>query len=387
MNKNDLHQQPDALPVPEETERERSARLASSIAAKIAVAGGWISFDHYMQEALYSPGMSYCSADGHVFGAGGDFVTAPELGSLFARTLALQCASVLNRLGGGDILEFGGGSGALMAELMLELDRLGKLPERYRIIELSASMRARQRTMLLERAPHCAERVEWLDSWPSSPWHGVALANEVLDAMPVRCFSLHEGEVFERGVSYRENAFVWSERPADPDFSAAVLAALPEPPDRYPDGYQSELNPSLAAWIAGLSENFAAGAALLIDYGDLCAGRYHPARAQGTLRAYYRHRTLNTPFWYPGLCDLTADVDFSGLSNAAVSAGFEIAALDTQANMLLAAGLEEVFAQSWEGAKDTQQQLRLAQEAKQLTLPGEMGERFRAILLSRKMDL
>ncbi|WP_232224979.1 class I SAM-dependent methyltransferase [Acidihalobacter ferrooxydans] len=378
----------DRLPAPDAGAREISARLSEVIVAQIAASDGWMPFDRYMQLALYAPELGYYSAGLPVFGAGGDFVTAPELGSLFARTLARQSAAVLESLGGGDILEFGGGSGALAAELLAECSRCAAPLERYRILEVSAHLRARQRAAIAARAPQWLDRVEWLDTWPTAPWRGVALGNEVLDAMPVRCFSLAQGAVFERGVAvdgggFEGAGFAWDERPASPAFAAAVRGALDRDPAAYPDGYLGELNEQYPGWLSGLAACFGRGVAVLIDYGDARAGRYHPARSGGSLRAYYRQRVHENPFWYPGLCDLTADVDFSAVATAAASAGFDVAGFTPQAQLLLGGGLEAVFAQAWAEANDTRAQLRLAQEVKRLTLPDEMGERFRAIALTR----
>jgi SAM-dependent MidA family methyltransferase len=374
---------PEHLPMPDAEAQALSEHLCARIGEAIDDAGGLLPFDRYMELALYAPGFGYYSAGLPAFGPAGDFVTAPELGPLFARTLARQSAQVLESLGGGELLEFGGGSGALAAELLAEFSRLGVPLERYRILELSGYMRARQREAIAARAPEWLERVQWLDAWPQQPWRGMALGNEVLDAMPVRCFRLEGKSVYERGVARSGSGFAWGEAPASADFEAAVRRAIGDDLTGYPEGYRGELNLQLGGWFAGLAENFECGAALLIDYGDAHAGRYHPSRAAGTLRAYYRQHVLDDPFWFPGLCDLTSDVDFSAVAAAAEAAGFGIAGFAPQAQMLLGGGLETAFAEAWAETSGVAGQLRLAQEVKRLTLPDEMGERFRAIALSR----
>ena len=374
---------PEQLPMPDAEAQALSARLSARIGEAVDAAGGLLPFDRYMELALYAPGLGYYSAGLPAFGAAGDFVTAPELGPLFARTLARQSAAVLESLGGGELLEFGAGSGALVAELLAEFTRLGVPLERYRILEVSASMRVRQRETIAARAPEWLERVQWLDSWPQAPWRGVVLGNEVLDAMPVRCFRLDGAAVIECGVVRAGDGLAWGEVPAAADFEAEVHRALGGVPAGYPEGYRGELNLQLDGWFAGLAQNFEQGVALLIDYGDARAGRYHPSRTAGTLRAYYRQRVLEDPLWFPGLCDLTADVDFSAVAAAAEAAGFGVAGFAPQAQMLLGGGLEAAFAEAWAETADTMAQLRLAQEVKRLTLPDEMGERFRAIALSR----
>ena len=165
---------PGALPAPTPEEFEPSRRLEAVIRREIEAAGGALPFARFMELALYAPGLGYYSGGRQKFGAGGDFVTAPELGRVFARCLARQCAEVLAATGG-DILEAGAGSGALAAELLLELERLGQLPAHYVVLELSGELRARQQATLSERAPQLAGRVEWIDALPAAGFRGVIL--------------------------------------------------------------------------------------------------------------------------------------------------------------------------------------------------------------------
>ncbi|AOV16137.1 hypothetical protein BJI67_02805 [Acidihalobacter aeolianus] len=372
------------LPAPEPEAAALSEALVAEIAQALDAAGGWLGFDRYMERALYAPGLGYYSAGLAKFGAAGDFVTAPELGGLFARTLARQIASILDALGGGEILEFGAGSGALAAALLGELTRRDALPERYAILELSADLRARQHAAIAAAVPPAVlERVVWLERWPEASVRGVVLANEVLDAMPVRAFSLAGGQVWEDGVALGEAGLGWSRREADASFAARVLDRLSGPIADYPEGYRGELNERLLPWFEGLAGALAQGVALLVDYGGVADEVYRTTRAGGTLRAYYRHRLLEEPFWWPGLCDLTADVDFSAVASAAEAAGLRVAGFAPQSQMLLTGGLEGVFAEAFAAAPDELARVRLTQEVKRLTLPGEMGERFWALALSR----
>src|SRR5512143_3082697 len=121
------------LPAPSAEAQAHSQRLTELIRQEIAAAGGWISFAQFMELALYAPGLGYYSAGAHKLGDAGDFTTAPEMSTLFGRTLARQAAQVL-RLTAGDILELGAGSGRLALDLLLELERLGQLPEGYLIL-------------------------------------------------------------------------------------------------------------------------------------------------------------------------------------------------------------------------------------------------------------
>src|SRR5262245_33513534 len=131
------------LPAPPPDALATSAALSRAIAAEIAAAGGAISFARYMELALYAPGMGYYMAGARKLGREGDFVTAPEISPLFAQTLARQIAPLI-AAGLDHVLEIGAGSGALAADLLLELERLGRPPRRYLILELSADLRSRK---------------------------------------------------------------------------------------------------------------------------------------------------------------------------------------------------------------------------------------------------
>ena len=369
------------LPEPSPDERAHSERLAALIRSEIEAADGALDFARYMELALYAPGLGYYSAGAAKFGAAGDFVTAPELGFVFARCLARALAPTLRETRG-DILELGPGSGARAVQLLLELERLDALPQRYRLLETSADLRERQRATLLLHCAHLAERVEWLDVPPAEPWRGCLIANEVIDALPARLFALRNEGLFARAVGVGEQGeFIWREHPADAALSEAVantsvnIAALPQP-------YCSEVRPLLAPWFTEVTRSHEQGVAWFIDYGYARDDYYAPQRREGTLRCHYRHRAHNDPLILPGLQDITAWVDFDALADAGLAAGFALDNNLSQAQFLIEHGLDEVFAAAYAEAADEMARYRLAQEVKRLTLPGQMGERFRVILLS-----
>ena len=220
-----------------------SARLEARIRDAIAAAGGRIGFDAFMQMALYEPGLGYYVNGLRKFGPGGDFTTAPERSPLFARTLARQVAQVLRAMPGGEVLEFGPGSGALAADLLAELDALGCAPARYRLLELSADLQQRQRAALAARVPHLVERVAWLTQLPDA-FSGVAIANEVLDAMPVRRFCVLDGGLAEQYVAVSGDGLALVQEPPQDGRLAARVADLD-----LPVGYMSELNLAAEAWV------------------------------------------------------------------------------------------------------------------------------------------
>lgn len=371
------------LPEPSAEERAHSERVAARIRAEIAAAGGAIDFARFMELALYAPGLGYYSAGAAKFGGAGDFVTAPELGFVFARCLARALAPAL-RDGGGDVLEIGPGSGALAVELLLELERLDALPRRYRLLERSAELRERQRAAVLRHCPHLERRTEWLDAPPAQPWRGVLVANEVLDALPVRLFALRDSGMYGRAVANgAADGFDWRDVPADAALTAAVNDTLGARLQTLPRPYVSEICTLLTPWLAAVVRTLEHGQALFVDYGLARDAYYAPHRRTGTLRCHFRHRAHDDPLLLPGLQDITAWVDFDALHAAAAAAGLGAVAASTQARFLVDHGLGEVFTEAYAQAADEAARYRLAQEVKRLTLPEQMGERFRVAVFER----
>ena len=186
---------PADLPPPSPDVAEHAEAVTRHITGRIEAAGGQIAFSEYMRLALYAPGLGYYSAGARKFGEAGDFTTAPEISPLFSRVLAGQCAEILAGLGGGDVLELGAGTGAMAAGMLCELAARGELPGRYRIMEVSADLRERQRAAIAARAPALLDRVEWLDSLDALRMQGVVVGNEVLDALPVERFRIDGARV------------------------------------------------------------------------------------------------------------------------------------------------------------------------------------------------
>ena len=374
---------PFELPALSPEEAGHSARVAARVRAAIESAGGWIGFARYMELVLYEPGLGYYSAGARKFGAAGDFVTAPEAAPLFSRCLAVQCEQVLRALGGGDLLEFGAGSGLMAAGVLAELERRGSLPRRYRILDVSADLRERQRATLERLVPGLVGRVEWLDRLPERHT-GVVLANEVLDALPVERFVIRRGEVRALGVAWHDGQPAWAEAPAPPGLAAAVRDLERDLGRTLPEGYVSEVGLLLPGWLAALGAALERGVAVLIDYGLPRREYYSPERSAGTLLCHSRHRWHDDPFARPGLQDLTAWVDFTAVADSAVAAGLDIAGYTTQAHFLLGSGLDEFLGAAAD--LDVAGRAHLSRQAMLLTMPGEMGERFKVIALARDCE-
>lgn len=370
---------PPTLPEPTPDEQAISENLTKLIRAQIDQTGGAISFARFMELALYAPQLGYYSGGQHKFGIAGDFVTAPELGPVFAQCLARQCAQILAPLRTADILEAGAGSGALAADLLLELERLGQLPGNYLILEISNSLRARQEQTLTAKAPHLLARVRWLDRLPPAGWRGVVLGNELLDAMPVERFRIQHETIQSLMVGWEENHFVWRERPASTAVSERATSLQRE------QDYVSEIGFAAEGWIRSVADILQQGVLLLIDYGFPRHEFYHPERRTGTLMCHYRHHAHTDPLVRVGLQDITAHVDFSAITTAGIEGGLEVLGYNSQAMFLLGCGLDEISAGI--DQHDTRAYLRFTNAVKKLTLPHEMGELFKVIALGRAVDI
>lgn len=373
------------LPEPDADERAHSEQLVRHLREEIA-AHGPMPFSRFMERCLYAPGLGYYSAGKPKFGKAGDFITAPELGDLFAQCVATNVAPVLEKLGAqADMLELGGGSGAFAGDVLVALEAVAALPRRYLILEPSADLRERQRERLREALPApLFARVAWLDRPPQEPWRGVLFANEVIDALPATRFALLQGEVYEEHVvTESTGGFVRSTRPADALVRGAVRHLERSLGQPFAEGYRSELLPQLPYWMQAVAGSLEAGLMLFIDYGHPRREYYRPDRDDGTLRAFYRQRMHNDVLRHPGLQDLTASVDFTALAEAGRSAEFDVAAYLPQAQFLMASGLQEIFERAHAEASDEAERYALAQQVKHLTLPGAMGERFQVMLMAR----
>jgi SAM-dependent MidA family methyltransferase len=387
-----------ALPPPDADALAHSDRLAALIRHEIAANDGAIPFSRFMELALYAPGLGYYSAGARKFGEDGDFVTAPELGPVFAACIAESVAPVLQQLGASAVFfELGGGSGAFAEVALKRLLELDALPERYLVLEPSADLRERQRERLQQRlSPLLFELVEWLDGPLPGEWNGVLFANEVIDALPTPRFSIRGGEVFEEYVALEgespasaastpRTSFVRTLRPADAFLSNAVRHVERRLERPFEDGYRSEVLPQLPYWIQAVSGGMRRGAMLFVDYGHPRGEFYQPERTDGTLRAYYRHRMHGDPLHWPGLQDITASVDFTALAEAGVSAGFDFAGYCSQSSFLLGNGMAGVL-ERIERMHDAVEQQRRRNEVKRLTLPSEMGERFQVMGFEKDVE-
>ncbi len=369
------------LPQPDKVARQHSQKLQDKIIqTAMASRNGAIDFAHFMNMALYEPGLGYYSAGTHKFGEQGDFITAPEISPLFAQTLANPVANVLQQMDQGNIIEFGAGSGILAVNILRALEALNQLPEQYFIVELSASLQQRQQQLIQQQIPHLQHKVCWLNQLPAEKINAAVIANEVLDAMPVQRFVINNNQIQQLFINSKLEL---QALPASDDLIHAVQHIENELHYQFPDGYSSEINFFIQPWLQSIGDSLNQAAIFLIDYGYHRAEYYSPERHMGTLMCYFQHRSHDNPLWYPGLQDITAFIDFTAVAEAAVQTGFDVDGYTSQANFLLASGLGEIVERQF--SDNIQTQLALSQQVKSLTLPSEMGERFKVMALAKNL--
>jgi len=372
-----------SMPAPSEAAMAHSEELAALIRSEIEGAGGSIGFDRYMDLSLYAPGLGYYAAGARKFAESGDFVTAPEISSLFSVCLAKQVAEILALIGGGDIVEVGAGTGALAGDLMQALLEIDAPPRRYLILETSADLKQRQMERIKEKFPASVPYIDWIDGFPHGGLHGVLIANELLDAFPASRFQIVGETISEVAVGWDKDRFVWINRRPGESLEQYINTILDTMPHALPSGYVSDLSMIREAWLLEMLRHLKKGVALLFDYGYTRVEYYHPQRIDGTLSCYYRHRVHDNPFVFHGLQDITTHVDFTALASVARRAHAQILGFTTQANFLLSTGVLEWVNEVVPGSRE---HVNLTSQLKRLILPGEMGELVKVLALSQGVD-
>ena len=332
-----------------------------------------IGFDVFMDLALYHQEFGYYRSNKTIFGHRGDFITSPEVSDLFGFSLAKQCKQILN---GGNILEFGAGSGILAVQILFELGRMESLPKKYFIIELSSQLRQTQKETIKKVLPEVFDRIEWLTKLPKN-FRGVVIANEVLDAFPVKRIIFSKGSFYELGVGFKGGGFNW-ERMQEP----LTHLNIPDSID-FQEGYTTEINIQSGAWIKSLYDLMIDGTVLLIDYGMTDAEYFHPQRVEGTLKCFSNHKSSENPFIHIGKQDITASVNFSNIASIAKESGFKVSGYTTQSMFLISLGIDNYL----KNEENEEKKVKIAQEIKQLVLPGTMGEVFKVMALSKKQSV
>ncbi len=416
------------LPIPPKNAQQRARALLESIGQALLQNDGWLPFDRYMDMALYTPGLGYYSGQATQFGQtaqkGSDFTTAPEISPFFGQALAQAIAEALQASSTSSVMEFGAGTGKLAAQVLKALGALGVHCTSYSIVEVSATLRARQKALLEKEVPQYMECVHWLDTLPAH-FDGVAFGNEVLDAMPVQLFARRDGNWFERGVTWTPaakryieahtaikkeqghestsahlldfsgldlaHALAWEDRPASEsaqlDAVRETLALTADLHDfTWADAapYLTESHHAATAFIRTVCSMLRRGALFFIDYGFPAQEYYHPQRNEGTLMCHYQHYAHTNPLWYPGLQDITAHIDFSSIAKAAQSTDAQLLGYTSQARFLMNCGILKALDQL--DPKQAAEFLPAANGIQKLLAESEMGELFKVIAFGRGLN-
>ena len=337
------------------------------VRAAIRERGGWLPFDQFLDLALHHPQCGFYGGGRVRFGVDGDFATAPLLSPLFAECLAAQMGDILRETGGG-VLELGAGDGSLARDLSRILAAEEPLPF-YDIVEISPSLRARQR----ERLRGSPGIFRWRDSLPDK-FCGVMFANEALDAVPFRLFCRRDGVWLERGVALADDELAFADRAAA-DAATRRLAAT-----ELPDGAVAEVNARAEALTRSLAERLTRGALLMADYGRGRAELYHPERSGGTMLCHRAGRTDAEPLAEVGAKDITAQVDFTAMADAGLAGGCELLGYAEQARFLVNCGMLPALAARDDGGAEY---ARWASGAQKLLAPQEMGSLVKFIAWGR----
>ncbi len=371
------------LPGLSEIQQQICSDLSAGLAEQIARQGP-MSFAEYMHRCLYEPGLGYYVNGLSKIGPSGDFITAPELSSDLAACVAAQTAEVLSLIGHGDVLEFGGGSGRLAVDVLRALDERQCLPHRYLLLDVSADLKQLQKELVnTELPPELASRVEWVDNFVDD-FHGVAIANELFDAFPVERFSVNHGDVQQICVDYDERGFRLSEV-ENREITAHVQRLLAASKSDLPPDYHSEFCPVMAPWWASLSESFNTGLLIALDYGCERSRYYSPLRSSGSTRCFFQHTQHSDPLIYQGVQDITADVDFTAVAEAAVASQFALEGYTSMTQFMLSLGVIDHHKVQTDGMAE-KERIAATGRLKQVLMPEEMGERFMVAGFSRNID-
>ncbi len=332
---------------------------------------GAISFANFMKMALYEPGLGYYSAGLKKFGREGDFITAPELGPLFAQTLANFFAAVLSDIKHPVIMELGAGQGTFCYQLLKQLDTVNQLPSAYWILEISADLKKTQQQQIAQLPKHISQKVRWLNQLPDESFEGIIFGNEVLDALPVEVFQIFESGPQRLMLCDKQGELKEQWQP----FPEVLLNQLASKSLDLPVGYRSEFIPHLQSWMEGVVQCLRTGVVLWVDYGYGAKQLYHPQRQQGTLVCHQRHQANFNPYQSIGTQDMTSFVDFTHVATVLDGLGFDVCSFTHQSDFLMSLGLTDLINENAK-FKDYYQQIS---EMKQLVLPNEMGEKFKVL--------
>ena len=367
------------LPTPPEADLRKVEPLLDFIATEMANNGGRLSFERFMEIALYTPALGYYTSANNIFGGEGDFITAPELTPLFSRCIARQICQAMAEIDSAiSVLEFGAGAGTMAIDILKELQVLDSLPSNYYIVEISPLLQQRQREKIVEQLPHLLDRVSWVKEVPDE-FVGIIVGNEILDAIPPQRIRFNpDGNHQELYVELKDNRFCWV---AGEITDSRIFENYRE---NFIVPYETEVNLEAMDWIAGIAHKLKQGVILLIDYGYEEKEFYRPERHKGTLMCHYKHLAHENALIHVGLQDITSHVNFTQIAEAAFGNGLSVLGFTNQTYFLISCGLESLLTNI--DINNTKQFLKETQPVKQLILPDEMGELFKVIAFGKNFS-
>lgn len=353
-----------------------SNELQQIIIQEIEASGGIIKFSRYMELALYYPRLGYYSNPLFKFGAKGDFITAPLISNVFGYLLSRQISELFAFGTAANILEFGAGNGKLAVDI---LSSLGDSIDHYYIIELSANLIAWQKETIANKVPHLVDKVRWLSDIPDG-FNGVILANEVLDAQPCELISYRDGVAYGLGVAYTNSKLVYQDYPLN---NQDIVNTNSVPQLDYHD-YVTEVHIANQLFMRTLANKLATGAILLIDYGVSENEYYHPHKARGTLRGFFRQHVIDDVLIYPGLMDITCSVNWSMIARTAIDNDLDFIGYTNQGGFLINCGLDDVMRELQVQLPEGQY-LQISNQVNKLISHNEMGELFKVCGFSKNL--
>lgn len=330
---------------------------------------GPITFEAFMEMAIYEPGLGYYASPETEIGRAGDFYTSPHLHPVFGAMLGRQMEEmweIMGRPSGFGIIEMGAGRGYLSKDMLEYLSTREIFKNiTYHIVELSPFMAEKQKALL----SGFREKVKWVSSLRElGPVTGCVLSNELLDSFPVHIVEM-EDELKEVYVSYKDDAFY--EVKGSP-CTGEISDYFKEFSVELPQGYRTEVNLRVRQWIKEVSEALRQGFVLTIDYGYPASDYYSEERTRGTLLCYRGHEVSEDPYGHVGRQDITAHVNFSALKKWGEEAGLTALGFCPQGAYLVSLGIDEAITELfYSGSPDYPFE---AAKMKGLILPGTIGE-------------
>lgn len=368
-----------SMPTAPQNEIDLSEQLKTKIIQFIHSNQGWMSFDRFMDFALYDPELGYYTGALRKFGEKGDFVTASEISNFFAKTLCIQFKEIFQSVSK-SIIEIGAGSGQFALQVIQSLSSDHENINHYFILEISPSLRKQQYELLTKNLPsHLFSKIQWIDEIPKE-YEGIIFCNEFLDALPVELIKKDSGMYYQKGIGIENDLLVWKEKPID-DISNYEEIDL----KNLPDDYVAEYPLYIKNWLKKISQSLNKGIVFIIDYGFNQREYFHEQRSQGTLMCHFKHYAHDNPLIQVGIQDITTHVNFSYVAREASKLGLNITGFISQANFLINCGILNLLETI--NLEDRALYMKSVSEVQKLLSPSEMGDLFKVMTLEKNIDI